>query len=102
MSIQFTSFEITQYHVKFEVNGKDISITLTKNYSSWEFKILEGITLNVKELIELCNLIYSEKVIDESDSIVIHFKNCAPTYVRGKGEVTTAIIGAVNITLSDK
>ena len=89
-------------HVNFKVNNEDVVITLTKGLARWDFDIIKVRELNVEELIEICNLIYSEKVIDESDCMVIYSKNSGPTYIHGKGEVTTTILGAVNITLSDK
>ena len=101
MAVKLKSCDVTRYCFEFRVNDKDVVINLTKEYS-WVLSVIKGNDLSIEELIEICNLIYSEGPIEETTVIIVTFTDCEPTYIRGKANITKEILNAVRVTLSEK
>ena len=111
MGIMLEAPEITQKKVDIVIDYypensdkpdyKSIEITLTKTCGvSWTVTITAGTSkLTVEQLIEICNLMYSETIIDEKENIVIYFNSKRATYIRGPQKVTSEILKAVEVTL---
>lgn len=78
MDIQLINDVITQHHLKFKINGKDIGVTLTRNFGmfgNWDLKGLEEINLNFEEIIEICELIHLYRIINGCEYIMVHLKD---------------------------
>lgn len=78
MAIQLINDVITQHHLKFKINGKDIGVTLTRNsrnFCNWDLKGLEKINLNFEEITEICKLIHLYRIINGCEYIVVHLKD---------------------------
>ena len=72
MTIELTYTEITQKTVRFAIDGKEVEVSLTKEMFEWNFSIIrKEKELTVKELTEICKLIYSEGVLKAEDCIRI-------------------------------
>ena len=104
MAVKFISSEITQHRVKFNRNKEeDLTVTLTRDYTTWTVEIVDRSDLTVSELIDICNLFYSENVIDPDYSIEIFCNNSDDrVYIRNRDRVSKAIIEGVKVTLPKK
>ena len=103
MAINFYFSEITQHRVEFYTDTNAlIVITLTKDCDAWDLGIVKETELTVEEIIEICKIVYSQKVIDENDCIVIAFNSKNPTYIYGAEEITSKILKSVTVTFPVK
>jgi len=102
MAVKFKSTDTTQYRINLLIDDNDVNISLTKDFGVWQFAIKGNKQLTVEELIEICNLIYSKKIIAEDDCIVITINSTEPTYIRGASHVTSEILKSIKVTFSEK
>ncbi len=95
MAIKFESLETTQYSVELKLNdGKKLIVTLTRDGCvAWFLEISNE--LSVGDLIDVCNLIYSEKIIAENS--ILKFCLNEPVYVRGKENIVESILNAIKV-----
>ncbi len=104
MPISIGNVETTQKTVEIFLSVQEsISITLSKDYSSWVFAINKGRKdLTVEDLIEICNLLYSDKIIKENENIRICLNGKESTCIRGINHVSSEILKAVKVLISEK
>ena len=99
MAIEFNYLETTRQKIWFKLDDEDVAITLTKDLLSWEFTIPEGKKLSIEELIDICKLIYSKKVINKGESIKIIFDSKDYAFIYGNQSVTDDILQSVKVTI---
>lgn len=100
MAIEFNYLETTRQKIWFKLDDEDVAITLTKDFLSWKLTIPEEKKLSIEELIDICKLIYSKKVIAKGEHIKIILdsnKDCAIIY--GNQSVTADILRSVKVTI---
>lgn len=101
MELALKSKEGTQHKLEFEINGRSLSLTLTKN-SSWNLVFNDGTKFTVEELIRICKFIYDRKIIDKDDVIVIYDTDDNAIYIRDSEQVENAILSWFVIRLFGK
>lgn len=104
MTIRSDDLEITQKKVKFYLNDNEfVIVSLTKSFIPWNLGIVEGRKeLTIQELIEICNLIYSENIIEYGESIRISFENDMYAYISEPNQVISEILNTVKVTISEE
>lgn len=100
MAIEIVSSEVTQHRIKFVINGNGFIALLSKRNSKWVLVKFEGPDLSVSELIDVCNIIYDEGIIDANTSLDINYsQNEKPISIKNKSDVTSAIIKSIKVTM---
>lgn len=91
MAVTYESAEVTQHKITFKTDGNEIvDVFLTKDLA-WYLTIPERKKLSVRDLIRICETIYTENLIKSQDRIIIHVKGSTPIVIYGKDKVTEAI-----------
>ena len=100
MAIEMVSSEVTQHRINFMINNDNFVVVLSKRSSNWVLNKFEGIDLTISELIDVCNCIYDEGIINASDSLDVNFSpNDKPIHIVNKLDITDAIIKSVKVTM---
>lgn len=97
------STEVTRYTLEIKINDNSIIVFLSKDFIAWNLEVKDVVKLTLSEIIDICNLIYSENVISPTASIEIKGnKKEEDIYIRGQEDVTAAVIRAVKIMMPKK
>ena len=101
MAVTYVSTKITQHKVTFEIDeNKNIDVVLTDNYG-WNLTIPNRKHLTIKELIDICSLIYSEGIVKNFETITVYLEGQEPIYVRGINRIKEAFIESIIVEVSD-
>jgi hypothetical protein len=98
--MKLASQEVSQHKLRITAgNGDEIKFTITDGYGGWEIGDLNRPELTLKELKCICDLIYSEGVIDSNRTIRIPIKGGEAIYVRGNRNMDDDILSVVKVTV---
>ena len=100
MSVSYVSTEITQQTVTVNINGDEcIKVVLTYDYIC-VITIPDRKKLCIKDLIEICELLYTEEVIKSDDLIEVRIKGGNSINARGLNQVADAFIKNISIEVT--
>lgn len=95
------SSEVTQYKIKLCTDGGDrFPVTLTQDNGGWNLTVPEKTVLTIKELMDICELIYSKHIVHGMAVIVVKIKNSETVYVRGENNISIAFLSTIKVELS--
>lgn len=101
MAVTYVSTKITQRKVTFSIDkDSKVDVILTDHYGC-NLTISERKRLTIKELIDICSLIYSEGIVKTSETITVYLEGDNPIYVRGSQNIVNAFIESIFVEVSD-
>ena len=106
MAIKLFSHEVTEYELKFESKknpnskkeeGEKIRIRLRNDgFRRWCFATYD-LEVTIKELVEICEIIYSEGILETDCSIAVYIKKGEYIYIHNSNTIMEDIINTVTI-----
>ena len=98
--------EVTQKKVTFSSKTRnDLEILLTADFiGNWILTASDDEEdLTVQELIDVCEALYSQHIIEGSDDIKVFLRDEEEAlYIIGQANIQTTILNGVNVVLSNK
>ena len=101
MPMTYVSQKVTQLKVTFSTaEDEQIEVFLTENYG-WDLTIPDRKKITIKDMIDICTLLYSEGIVGDSETLTVQLKGADKIYVRGRSRITSAFIEAISVEPSD-
>ena len=101
MAMSYESTEVIQRKVVFKSDdGDKVQVVLTKFYG-WELTISGRKTLTIGELKEILILLYSKKIIEDDDTIILCLKGLEKIYIHGNRSIESALFGGIMVEVVD-
>lgn len=100
MAVAYKSSEVTQHKITFKTDGNEIIEVFLTDDRAWYLTIPERKKISVRDLIRICETIYTENIIESHDKIILHVKGSTPIVIYGKDKVTDAITESIFVQVT--
>ena len=100
MAVAYESAEVTQHKITFKTDGNEIVDVFLTNDLAWYLTIPERKKIAVRDLIRICETIYTENIIKSQDRIILRVKGSTSIVIYGKDQVREAITEAIFVQVT--